>query len=93
MRSWDDISDSKHASLWFDDFLNVACPGGESYKGLLRRVEDFIHDLKKEYVDGKVLIVTHGGVVRAFHAILNKIEPDKAFDLKVEYGEVMEFTV
>ena len=93
MQPWDDISDSKNASLWFDDFLNVACPGGESYKDLLKRVEGFIHDLKKEQVDGKVLIITHGGIVRAFHAILNKIEPDKAFDLKVEYGEVMEFTV
>ncbi|NPA35226.1 MAG: alpha-ribazole phosphatase [Chlorobi bacterium] len=93
MQPWDDISKSKHASLWFNDFLNIACPGGESYRELLKRVKEFIRDMTREPVDGNVLIVTHGGVIRAFHSILNNTEPEKAFDLKVEYGQIMEFTV
>lgn len=49
---------------WNRDFINYKIPMGESLKELYNRVEDFITSLDKN--DGKLLIVTHGGVIRCF---------------------------
>ena len=87
---WSEIEKSEEAKLWFNDYLNIRCPGGESYKDLLRRVQDFLNDLKKNNPGNKVLIICHGGIIRAFHTIINKINPQKAFDLKLDYGQVVK---
>ncbi|MCK5135219.1 MAG: alpha-ribazole phosphatase [Bacteroidales bacterium] len=89
-KTWNEIEKSEEAKLWFNDYLNTPCPGGESYTDLLIRVQDFLTDLKKEDSGNNVLIICHGGTIRAFHAIINKVNPQKAFDLKLDYGQVVE---
>ncbi len=93
MQPWNDISKTERAQIWFADFVNVKCPGGESYGDLLNRVENFIKELKEQY-SGKedVLVIAHGGVIRAFHALLNDIAPEKAFELKVHHGEIFSLS-
>lgn len=41
----------------------------------------------------EMLIVTHGGVIRCFLKILLGASLEKAFQLKVDYGDVLSFTV
>ncbi|MEA1875959.1 MAG: alpha-ribazole phosphatase [Bacteroidota bacterium] len=93
MKSWKDIEQTPDAVEWFDDYINVPAPGGESFTHLLERVRHFIDDLKKNQSEDPVLIVTHLGVIRAFSAIVTNTEPMMAFDLNVGYGEIYEIEV
>jgi broad specificity phosphatase PhoE len=49
--------------------------------------------LKGQSPQGNLLVITHGGVIRAFYALLNNLSPKKAFDLQVDYGQVIELQI
>jgi alpha-ribazole phosphatase len=87
-REWDAIFHSEAGQKWFADYLNEACPGGESYRDMLRRVAHFIDDLPP--TGGDILIVTHAGVIRAFRFLLEKTPTsvDTIFNRPVAYGEI-----
>ena len=85
---WDDISTSEEAEAFFKDYINTACPGGESYQDMLKRVTEFHTEIKGKHE--KVAIVSHGGPIRAILCIIEGITPKKAFERKVEYGEVIK---
>lgn len=44
----------------------------ESYKSIYNRVSNFIEELKKNYYDKNILVVTHGDIVVAFQEYLNQ---------------------
>ena len=79
---WDDISSSEEAEAFFNDYINTACPGGESYQDMLKRVTDFYDEIKGKYK--KIVIVTHGGPIRALLCLLENISPKEAFKKKYE---------
>lgn len=87
---WDDISTSEDAEAFFKDYINVACPDGESYNDMLERVKSFYDEIKEKHKDGKIAIVSHGGPIRAFMCIIENISPMDAFDRQVEYGEMIK---
>lgn len=84
--SWNTIYESETGKKWFADYLNEACPDGESYYDMLRRVEDFIADLPQ--TDGNILVITHAGVIRAFRVLLKNWPLKKAFDKPIAYGQI-----
>jgi len=86
---WNEISSTPEAIQWFGDFLNTSCPGGESYQELLNRVRCFLSDLSKNHTDENIVIVTHAGVIRAIHAIVNQKDAWEVFSLPVEYGQIV----
>ncbi|HEY1733922.1 MAG TPA: histidine phosphatase family protein, partial [Acidimicrobiales bacterium] len=59
---------------------DATAPGGESVRDLYRRVAGFADDvlapMVAEATSGDVVVVTHGGVVRALAAWLDGIDPD-----------------
>jgi len=85
---WDDISSSEEAEAFFKDYLNTACPGGESYQDMLKRVTEFYNEINEQHE--KVAVVSHGGPIRAFLCVIEKIGPKEAFERKVEYGAVIK---
>lgn len=91
MQAWDDI-DEKTLRHWTDDFVNVSCPGGESFQLFYNRVANFIESIKLEGHD-KVVIVTHGGVIRSFFCYLGMTTLETCFEEKVEYGDVFRLGV
>ena len=84
--SWGAIFESEAGQKWFADYLNEACPNGESYNDMLIRVQQFIADLPK--TDGNILVVTHAGVVRAFRVLLKNWTVKKAFEKPIAYGQI-----
>jgi probable phosphoglycerate mutase len=52
-------------------------PGGESLRQLYARVAGFVDDLFSRRMDGPVVLVTHGGVVRVLRAYLAGIRPEQ----------------
>ena len=44
----------------------------ESYKSIYDRVSNFIEEIKENYYDKNILVVTHGDIVVAFQEYLNQ---------------------
>ncbi|MEA3317235.1 MAG: alpha-ribazole phosphatase [Bacteroidota bacterium] len=91
MMQWQDISKSNEAKKWFNDYVHVKCPEGESFIDLHNRVREFLTMLKKQNQFKQALIITHAGIIRAIFSIINDIDPIEAFDLNIAYGELKTF--
>lgn len=92
MQKWDDMDETVEAKAWFDDFVGVRTPGGESFQDQIHRTAEFLIDLKSTAYE-HVVVVTHGGIIRALFCLLNGTKPQDAFQNKVNYGELVEFTI
>jgi len=58
-------------------------PRGESYSDIDKRVKRFLSMIRKKHENQNVLIVSHGGVIRIFVALLTKRPLEKIFDLEM----------
>jgi broad specificity phosphatase PhoE len=85
---WRDIEqrDPAGAAARAKDKWNAVPPGGESYAMLLARVTPFIADMVKPSV-----IVSHGGVARAFMVALSGTDPLAAANTDIRQGSVLLF--
>jgi broad specificity phosphatase PhoE len=63
-----------------------APPGGESYAALAARVQSWLDER-----DGDVFVVAHGGVARAFLAVLADVAPSAAANAEIWQGRALIF--
>jgi alpha-ribazole phosphatase len=86
MRHWKDIP-KEELSPWFADYVNQACPGGETYGELMARASGFYDQIR---LNGHktAVVVTHGGVVRAVLVHLLGMPGNRAYTLNVDFGGV-----
>ncbi|MEN8122156.1 MAG: alpha-ribazole phosphatase [Bacteroidota bacterium] len=90
-KHWDDISKTYQAKIFFKDYVQTACPGGESYQDLINRVSSFYDEIKLKHSGKHVAIICHGGSIRAFICAIEGISPQQAFSRKIAYGQVIKF--
>jgi len=89
LQSWNDIPTGE-IQPWYDDFVSVSTPNGENFEGLYHRYTSFLEELRtKDYK--KVLIVTHGGIIRSTWTYLLDIPLRNAFKIPIDFGEVFHF--
>lgn len=81
---WDKIDEIQLFS-WMDNFVGRPVPGGESYLDLQARVMEYVSTLNQA---DTVIIVSHGGPIRAIIASLLHISLYDSFQLNVPYGAV-----
>jgi alpha-ribazole phosphatase len=89
---WVTIRLHETADRWFGDFINIPCPGGESFLQLQERISSFLTDLKTLPDESEVLVVTHGGCIRAFLALLEGHDPLTLFSQVIDYGSIRKLT-
>lgn len=88
-----DISCYDSHSYW-NYQLNMSNQGVESIQTLFKRVSDFYQDLKNQYSNQTVLIVTHGAVVRVLHFIINDYNENTNFlSFKIPNCKLFEYEV
>lgn len=75
--------DEDFTKKYWDFKLNTDINGVETVKHLLLRVSEFIEDMRNKYPDKKILVVSHSGILRALHYVLNGI-PEDGDLLKIE---------
>jgi alpha-ribazole phosphatase len=88
---WDKIEDPQ-LDKWFDNWKEVKPTNGESLIEFTARVESFILEIKDKNFN-QVLLFTHAGVIRALITVLEIIDIDKAFEMKIDYGQVIELNI
>jgi len=89
LQTWDSI-DPAALKPWMDNYVEVACPGGESYRQLADRAIAFIDDLRRA-PHIRVLVVTHHGVIKAMTAHLHHISLEEAMAMTFGYGSVTRY--
>jgi len=86
--SWAEIGKNQ-IETWAADPYNFTFPKGESFALLCNRVGAFLNDLK----DDKTLLISHAGVIKAIHYLVNKVSINEATNLKTNYGEYQYFAI
>ena len=67
---------------------------GESLENYEARLKEFVHDIKEEYSDKKVLVVAHNGVISVLSCMLEGMPEDGNFEARgIKNGEVKEFEI
>ena len=89
MKAWTEIEDPQ-LQHWFDNWIDESPTRGESFTTMINRVEEFLIELKKLPFE-HVAIFTHAGVIRSVGIITKRFNALKSFDLKVDYGESIDF--
>ncbi|WP_054956540.1 histidine phosphatase family protein [Paenibacillus dakarensis] len=90
-KTYDQLKDLPAYRAWLDDPRSVTPPGGESWEHFHQRIMDFMNSLsfslQEEDREGRVLIVTHGGVIRQMAAIT--IPGSSFWDVTADPGGVL----
>ena len=69
------IDDVDTVKCW-NFFLNSDDNGIEKVQDLLKRVSEFLEDIKNKYSDKNVLVASHSAILRAIHYCLHNIPED-----------------
>jgi alpha-ribazole phosphatase len=92
-KMWSDIEKLPESKSFFEDYIHVAPPEGESFRKMMLRISEFFIELTRDYADKRVLIVSHGGPIRVFNALISGVEIKRIFDFKVNYAEILTYNV
>lgn len=91
LASWDDIYASSEGKKWFDDYINQPTLNGESFRQMVGRAKSFLEDVSADPQD--IIVVTHSGFMHAAMVVAGAVSPQRAFDEKIEYGELRELQI
>jgi alpha-ribazole phosphatase len=89
--TWDEIyrRDRERLAAWGERWWEVAPPGGETFTNLSRRVLDWFADLEPRTEESTVvLVVAHGGSLRALLGALLGISHARLFELRLDCAHV-----
>lgn len=87
-----DNNDDPRLQEWYNDYLNVAAIGGESFTMLYERVSLFLEELKKKPYD-RVAIFAHGGVLICAQIYAGTLQWEEAFNALTPYGGIVRINL
>ncbi|WP_324673795.1 alpha-ribazole phosphatase family protein [Hymenobacter sp. GOD-10R] len=74
---------------WMDDYVTLAPPQGETFGAVQQRAAAFLTELvSADLGSWPVVMVTHGGTIRALVCHCLQIPLQNAFQLGVDYGSI-----
>ncbi|HEX8657408.1 MAG TPA: alpha-ribazole phosphatase family protein [Hymenobacter sp.] len=87
-RAWRDLPPAETAP-WMADYVTLAPPGGETFGAVQQRAAAFLAELVSEPAeDAPVLVVTHGGTIRALVCHCLDIPLRNAFQLRIDFASI-----
>ena len=89
---WEDIPKTE-LDPWMEDYIHQSPPNGESLMTMQGRVMNFWAEMLQNHKNKnqKVILITHGGVIRILRGHLEDVALDKIFDFKIDYGAVFKY--
>ena len=92
MLPWDSISSDPRSKVWFQDWIHVSTPGGESLQEQFERVSDFLDGLRTGDAR-KVCLFTHGGVLTCARVYAGEYPLREAFRHVPPYGSIIRIEI
>ncbi|WP_202080359.1 histidine phosphatase family protein [Caldalkalibacillus salinus] len=91
--TYEQLKENQHYQSWLSDWEAYSPPQGETGHQFLSRVQSFLSDCLTDHIPqapndlSRVLVVTHGGVIRA---ILSAMVKEKSFwEWQVQHGSAI----
>lgn len=88
---WDAIPRATF-DTWANDYANLAPPNGESFSQLHARCKGFVEDLSSAANGQNLLVVTHGGVIRAMLAEVLNMPLKGLFRINIDHVSVTQIS-
>jgi alpha-ribazole phosphatase len=89
MSPWDEIPREKF-DVWANDYANLAPPNGETFSELHARAKGFVEDVSSHSQGKSILVVTHGGFIRALIAEVLQMPLKRLFRLTIDHASVTQ---
>lgn len=89
----DKVMAAENISQLWQDPMNFCAPQGEPTAALQQRTLQAWNELLKTHQGNRVLMVTHGGVMRVLAQYLLELAPNAMNKLSLPYAAVMSFKV
>ncbi|HYN55014.1 MAG TPA: alpha-ribazole phosphatase [Methylotenera sp.] len=89
MNTWDAIPREIFDS-WANDYANLAPPNGETFTQLHHRAKSFIDDVSSHSHGKNILVVTHGGLIRALIAEVLQMPLKGLFRITIDYASITQ---
>jgi alpha-ribazole phosphatase len=89
MSPWDAIP-REEFDVWADDYANLAPPNGETFSELHARAKSFVEDVSSHSQSKSILVVTHGGFIRALIAEVLQMPLKRLFRLTIDHASVTQ---
>lgn len=80
-------------NAWRDNPAKETPPDGEPLTDVYARVESFYQDMLARFAGKKILVVTHGGVIRVMLSLVLELSMDKVNRIDVPYASLSRFSV
>ncbi|WP_029147880.1 alpha-ribazole phosphatase [Methylophilus sp. 5] len=87
MQSWNDIP-RELFDVWAQNYADMAPPNGETFADLQRRGVAFLQEAHTRHAGQHVLVVTHGGMIRALIAHALNMHLKGLFRFHVAYASL-----
>lgn len=88
MKSWEEVSSDPRSVAWFENWLYVPTPGGESLTDQYNRVSSFLDELRKSGFQ-QVCLFAHGGVLTCARVYAGEYELKDAFKNVPAYSTII----
>nr|MBA3696405.1 alpha-ribazole phosphatase family protein [Methylotenera sp.] len=89
LSSWDDIPRDIF-DPWANDYANLAPPNGETFTQLHLRAKSFVEEVTAHSQGKHILVITHGGLIRALIAEVLQIPLKRLFRMTIDYASVTQ---
>ena len=89
MKSWEELSSDPRSKEWFNDWVNVPAPSGESLQEQYNRVSSFLEEVRNSGLE-KVCLFAHGGVLTCARVYAGEYDLKEAFKNVPSYGAVIK---
>jgi alpha-ribazole phosphatase len=76
--------------VWAQNYAERAPPNGETFSQLQQRGIAFLNDVLSQHANGHVVVVTHGGMIRALLAHVLNMQLKGLFRFNVDYGSITQ---
>jgi broad specificity phosphatase PhoE len=76
----------------YENFLQwIKALDGEDYELYIQRVREFFFDFLPSLQKENILVVTHAGVIRVFLSLVQNINLEDAFSIKIEHTKPIHY--
>lgn len=89
MYPWDVIPRDTF-DIWAKGYANLAPPNGETFSQLRARAKSFVEDVSSHSQDKHILVVTHGGLIRALIAEVLQIPLKRLFRITIDHASITQ---
>jgi alpha-ribazole phosphatase len=89
LNAWDSIP-REIFDAWANDYANLAPPNGETFSQLHLRAKSFLDEMSGQLQGQHVLVITHGGLIRALIAEVMEIPLKRLFRLSIDYASLTQ---